>query len=272
MTRIFPSARPRMILAAALCLFGWPAAANDQALIDFVGYSGDFRYFAFEEYGTLDGSGSAYSNIHILDLWTDKEMPGSPFSAEGREDDKTLAQIRREAGDAAGADLKKLAIDTPVQIAALLGDGIAGAGSEMHFAFPSTGGPGSTQGDYKLALESFYLAPTPACAEDIADPGKGFALSVSGDGKVRETTPRHISPGLARVLYRLPALCGRLSVRRPRDRQCGGDRRVLSAWLGGGEPPLCRGADRHDAALTWSSRTCPNRCGHSLGLGTLGNA
>ena len=37
-----------MFLAAALCLFAWPAAANDQALIDFIGYSGDFRYFAFE--------------------------------------------------------------------------------------------------------------------------------------------------------------------------------------------------------------------------------
>jgi predicted secreted protein len=187
MTRIFLSARPRTILAAALCLLAWPAAANDQALIDFVGYSGDFRYFAFEEYGTLDGSSSAYSNIHILDLWADKEMPGSPFSAEGREDDKTLSQVRREAGDAAGADLKKLEIDTPVQIAALLGDGIAGEGTEMHFAFPSTGGPGSTQGDYTLALESFYLPPAPACEERIADPGKGFALSVSGDGKVRET-------------------------------------------------------------------------------------
>ena len=187
MTRIFLSARRRMFLAAALCLFAWPAAANDQALIDFVGYSDDFRYFAFEEYGTLDGSGSAYSSIHILDLRKDTETPGSPFSAEGHEDDKTLAEIRREAGAAAGADLKKLKIDTPVQIAALLGDGVAGNGTEMHFAFPSTGGPGSTQGDYTLGLESFYLAPSPACAEDIADPGKGFALSVSGDGKVRET-------------------------------------------------------------------------------------
>jgi predicted secreted protein len=176
-----------MLLAAALCLVAWPAAANDQALIDFVGYSNDFRYFAFEEYGTLDGSGSAYSSIHILDLWTDTEMPGSPFNAEGHEDDKTLAEIRHQANEAAGADLKKLKIDTPVQIAALLGDGIAGQGTEMHFAFPSTGGLGSTQGDYTLALESFYLAPTPACAEDIADPGKGFALSVSGDGKVRQT-------------------------------------------------------------------------------------
>jgi hypothetical protein len=98
-----------------------------------------------------------------------------------------LAEIRHEADEAAGADLKKLKIDTPVQIAALLGDGIAGEGAAMHFAFPSSGGPGSTQGDYTLTLESFYLAPTPACAEDIADPGKGFALSVSGDGKVRET-------------------------------------------------------------------------------------
>ena len=175
-----------MFLAAALCLFAWPAAANDQALIDFIGYSGDFRYFAFEQYGTLDGSGSAYSSIHILDLWTDTETTGSPFSAEGHEDDKTLAEIRHQADDAAGADLRKLKIDTPVQIAALLGDGVAGERNEMHFAFPSSGGPGSTQGDYTLALESFYLAPTPACAEEIADPGKGFALSVSGDGKVRE--------------------------------------------------------------------------------------
>ena len=92
MTRIFLSARPRTILAAALCLLAWPAAANDQALIDFVGYSGDFRYFAFEEYGTLDGSSSAYSNIHILDLWADKEMPGSPSAPRLQQATRGLAR------------------------------------------------------------------------------------------------------------------------------------------------------------------------------------
>src|SRR3954471_5197235 len=186
MTGIFPGARARMFLASALCLFAWPAAANDQALIDFVGYSDNFRYFAFEQYGTLDGSGSAYSSIHIFDLRTDTEMPGSPFSAEGHEDDKTLAEIRREADEAARIDLQRLKIDTPVQIAALLGDGIAGEGKEMHFAFPSSGGPGATQGDYTLTLESFDLPRSVTCTEQITDPGKGYALSVNGDGKVRE--------------------------------------------------------------------------------------
>jgi predicted secreted protein len=189
MTRILASdssASPRMFLAAALCLFAWPAAANDQALIDFVGYSSDFRYFAFEEYGVQDGSGSAYSSIHILDLWTDAETPGSPFNATGHEDDKTLAEIRHEANGAAGADVRKLKIDTPVQIAALLGDGFVDKGAEMHFGFPDSGGPGATQGDYTLALDSFEMAPTPACTEAIGKPGMGYALSVTSEGKVRE--------------------------------------------------------------------------------------
>jgi predicted secreted protein len=180
------SARLRRILLAGLCLMPWPAAANDQALIDFVGYSGDFRYFAFEEYGVQDGSGSAYSSIHILDLWTDAETAGSPFEAMGHEDDKTLAEIRQEADDAAGADLRKLKIDTPVQIAALLGDGFADKGAKMHFGFPDSGGPGATQGDYTLILDSFELAPTPACTEAIGKPGLGYSLSVKSQGAVRE--------------------------------------------------------------------------------------
>jgi predicted secreted protein len=174
-----------LLSAAALCLFAWSAAANDQALIDFVGYSGDFRYFAFEEYGVQDGSGSAYSSIHILDLWTDAETPGSPFEAAGHEDDKTLAEIRHEAEDAAGADLRKLRIDTPVQIAALLGDGLTDKGTEMHFGFPS-GSPGATQGDYTLVLDSFDLAPTSACTEAIGKPGLGYSLSVKSEGAARE--------------------------------------------------------------------------------------
>jgi predicted secreted protein len=174
--------RLRRILLAGLCLAAGPAAANDQALIDFIGYSGDFRYFAYEEYGVQDGSGSAYSSIHVLDLWADAELSGAPFDATGHEDDTTLAEIR----DAAAADLRKRKIDTPAQIAALLGDGLADKGTEMHFGFP-LGGPGATQGDYTLVLDSFDLAPTPACTEAIGKPGMGYALSVKSDGAVRET-------------------------------------------------------------------------------------
>lgn len=182
------NARPlrHIWLVAAFCLAAWPAAANDQALADFIGYSTDFRYFAFEEYGIQDGSGSAYSNIYIVDLRTDAWVGGSPFRVAGHEDDKTLAEARREALDLADAELHGLKIETPVQVAALLGDGFADPGTRMHFGFPYSGDIGATAGDYALALETLAMPPTPACTAAIDTAGTGFILSIASQGATRE--------------------------------------------------------------------------------------
>src|SRR5262245_14111400 len=88
-----------------------PAAAGDFALADFIGFSADDRYFAFEEYGVADASGSAYSTIYVIDLAEDRWAPGSPFHDEGIEDSQTLAETRAKAMALAKPKLAELAIE-----------------------------------------------------------------------------------------------------------------------------------------------------------------
>lgn len=42
--------------------------AGDYAMLNFIGFSKDGKYLAFEEYGTQDGSGFPYSNIYFVDV------------------------------------------------------------------------------------------------------------------------------------------------------------------------------------------------------------
>ena len=44
------------------------ARAGDFANLNFIGFSKDGRYLAFEEYGIQDGSGWAYSNFYFVDV------------------------------------------------------------------------------------------------------------------------------------------------------------------------------------------------------------
>jgi predicted secreted protein len=172
--------------ASVLSLLAWPAAAGDMALADFIGFSADYRYFAFEEYGVADGSGSAYSTIYVIDLAEDRWAEGSPFHNEGVEDSQTLAETRGKAMAAAKAKLAELAIEQPAQIAALSGDGVIGEASTMRFGFPMLNEPGATTGDYMLELESFELPETAECNEEAPAGPSGYALSLKGDGATRE--------------------------------------------------------------------------------------
>ena len=74
------------LLAVSLAV-ATPALAGDRALIDFIGFSADARYLAFEEFGVQDGSGFPYSNIYILDLPADKWAGGSPFLVSFKDED-----------------------------------------------------------------------------------------------------------------------------------------------------------------------------------------
>ena len=192
-----PGVRRWVWVSSLLCMASWhsPAAAGDQALIDFIGYSADLRYFAFEEYGIQDGSGSAYSSVYLIDLQADAWVAGTPYRAASREDEKSLVETRLEAQSAAMAKIRDLKIDTPVQIAALSGDGIVGPATEMRFGFPSWGPPGATQGDYTLTLDTFDMAPTPSCTEMIGKPGCWFRFV---DQAARMSRTRSIAIGLFR--------------------------------------------------------------------------
>jgi len=81
-----------IILSAGLMLAGLtvPAVAGDTASLNVLGYSEDGKIFAFEEYGVLDGSGGAYSNIFFIDTQQDEFLPGTPIRVQIDEEDSLL--------------------------------------------------------------------------------------------------------------------------------------------------------------------------------------
>ncbi len=60
-TALARQARLALSTIAALLALASPSLAGDRAGIDFIGYSADGGFFAFEEFGIQDGSGFAYS-------------------------------------------------------------------------------------------------------------------------------------------------------------------------------------------------------------------
>ena len=157
------------LVRLAASLFGLlmlltPALAGDRALVNFIGYSEDGKYFAFEEYGTQDGSGLAYSSIYVIDLANDMWTYGTPFDARAPEEapDTPLAVVRAQALERAQESLKPRKVTQPVEILALLGEGVTGTdGKTMKFSTPVCCGPGQTQDDEStLSLETYSAKST----------------------------------------------------------------------------------------------------------------
>lgn len=73
------------------------AFAGDMASLNVLGYSRDGNVFAFEEFGILDGSGGAYSNIFFIDIKSDTFLPGTPIRTGSPEEEGRLAAVRSEA-------------------------------------------------------------------------------------------------------------------------------------------------------------------------------
>ena len=60
--------RTATLVFVFLCALSSIASAGDFATLNFIGFSKDGRYLAFEEYGTQDGSGFPYSNFYFVDV------------------------------------------------------------------------------------------------------------------------------------------------------------------------------------------------------------
>ena len=172
------------LLAASLSA---PALAGDRALVDFIGFSGDGRYFAFEEFGVQDGSGFPFSTIYVIDLPADKWVAGSPFSAKLEDDGSPVDKVRQQSRALAAGVLEDLAVNEPADLIALNGDGQSG-GKSIAFGFPGYG-LNAPQQMRTLVLETF-AADTPGtpCSDYTADPTLGFALTLDGVELHRDTT------------------------------------------------------------------------------------
>ncbi len=80
-----------------LLLAGSPACAGDAAELEILGFSADGSIFAFEEYGTQDGSGFPYANRFYIDTATDRFLPGTPIRVMLDDYEGTEEQARAEA-------------------------------------------------------------------------------------------------------------------------------------------------------------------------------
>ena len=89
---------PRSFCTAALLfLIAGPALASDAADTAPYGYSSDGRYFAFEEFGTQDGSGFPYSSIYVIDVEANAWVEGTPIRVLLEDEAATLGAAHTDA-------------------------------------------------------------------------------------------------------------------------------------------------------------------------------
>lgn len=85
------------------------AFAGDYAQLNFIGFSKNGKYLAFEEYGTQDGSGFPYSNIYIVDV-EKNAFAAPPVRKRIDNESATENAVRLMAKNAVAANLKKFNI------------------------------------------------------------------------------------------------------------------------------------------------------------------
>lgn len=171
-----------VVLAMAMAA---PAVAGERALADFIGFSENGRFFAFEEFGIQDGSGFAYSTIYLIDISQDTWVPGSPYRYQAEDETESLSRARNEAASMAAGKIAQLGIDQPADVIALNGDGEASDGLILDFAQPGYF-PGESLDPYSLSLEVFDAKTPEDCSQFTGEPGKGYALTLTDNNGEHE--------------------------------------------------------------------------------------
>ncbi|WP_417309148.1 DUF2259 domain-containing protein [Devosia sp.] len=203
------------LAASAAILLGLlaPAAAGDAATFAPIGFSGDGRYFAFEEFGIQDGSGFSFANIYLVDVAQDRWVGGSPWRVMRQTDGGPVALARDAAHQKAEAALAEFDVTAPATFTALNGDGeiLPDNGATLTFGRPgfAMGGPTNL---VTLSLTTTTPPPgNPDCLNYMDEPPVGFELrAMREDGSnsllyADDTVPR--SRGCA-VGYKLYAVVG----------------------------------------------------------------
>lgn len=170
-------------LALGVAFAASPALAGDRAVANFIGFSSDARYFAFEEYGIESDSGLAYSNVHLIDLSADPWQEGKRVSSiakdgEGSED---LTAVRAETSRKAAPLVAEHNIVVPAEIAALNGDGEPDrdpARISVIYPVPSWGTVTKT---YTLAVTFFSMPAAADCTPETQGVPQGYELRISSD-------------------------------------------------------------------------------------------
>lgn len=178
------------LLGFLLSLTATSAAAADAAERSIIGFSGDGRWFAFEEFGVDDGTGAAYSSIYVLDVENDEWTPESPVRVSDDESaSKALWEIRRETLEQAAPMIEKYATYHPGKSLAsnAVGEQVANPRVMVFKRFHNL------SQTWTVKLDTIDVPAPPGCAN--RGPVVGFAVSAGlSDGEIRELARDHSIP------------------------------------------------------------------------------
>jgi predicted secreted protein len=200
MTRL--SFIPRLL---SLLLLASPHAhAGDWAELNFIGFSKDGRYLAFEEHGTQDGSGFPYSNYFFIDA-RDNSFAALPAKVviESEAGGEARAEARRKAEPL----LKKLGI-----VEGNRGDAIMmRLPTDLSGRVTTKNGPITINFARRLLAENivqgnYELTLTPLAANDKGCEGLGEPI------QMLQVELKNIASGTSKLLQKDEAL--------PKSRRC----------------------------------------------------
>lgn len=171
------------------------ARAGDGAAIHILGFSADGRYFAYEQYGEQDGSGTLHSSVAVIEVAGNRPVKGMPVTAVmdpdnpalGKEPrDKQLADIRAKATADAAALLQQLGIAAAGQMVTSVRDSRARSilppeqvKTALKAVVTAVSLPAERFGaDNKLVLREFDIA-LPRCKDLVSgEHPNGFGLTL----------------------------------------------------------------------------------------------
>jgi predicted secreted protein len=165
----------RRALAAVLALIPATAFAGDYAERTVIGFSPDAAYFAFVEYGVQDGSGFPYANAYVIDIASDRWLPGTPARVRIDDERATITAALGQAIDGVRPLLEHHAIATPPVVLTARPLTELTDPHEVGFLLRMPVPP-SLDDSYILILTESVL-PAANCP-DMGEPFKGFTLDL----------------------------------------------------------------------------------------------
>ncbi|WP_020180825.1 DUF2259 domain-containing protein [Methylopila sp. M107] len=98
------------VAALSIAALGTSARAGDGAGLDVLGYSADGERFAYEQFGSQDGSSFPYSDLFVIDAATGEDVDGGPFRTVIEKELAGVEAARDETARKAKPVLERLAI------------------------------------------------------------------------------------------------------------------------------------------------------------------
>jgi predicted secreted protein len=167
------------------CLAVISAHAADSAERRIIGFSPDGKWFAFEQFGTQDGSGFPYHEVFVVDVLNDEWASGTPIRVRIDDETATPLQARNQARTMAAAELAKHKI---VRHGHVLASNpvteIDPTPNEVSFfVHRNWTGP---QDPYTLSLETFVVPKSENCSYSDSDMRAFYLKLKTNDGIKRE--------------------------------------------------------------------------------------